>query len=221
MNEFVYAVKGCLRALVRIIIEIFHRVILNLFDTLFGFLNFPGKKIRLKIIILRSQHDQKTISTGDLDAALIYAKKIFKEKFNVNLLNPGKDNSFVEVLSSSVPQNVLFTKGGSGALSEEFKMTGNFYAANLFAPIYPVTAFIVTDIEGATGCSLGPLTDYITLGHEGAIDETVLAHELAHACGLWHVKDKTNLLWHTSSRGDKIQWWQKNIFRGSRHVTYW
>ena len=221
MNEFIYAIKGCLRVLARVIIEIFHRVILNLFDTLFGFLNFPGKNIRLKIFILRDQQDQKTISPNDLDAALNYTKKIFKEKFNVKLLTPGKDKSFVEVLNSSAPQNVLFTKGGNGALSEEFKIAGNFFAANLFAPIYPVTAFIVTGIEGATGCSLGPLTDYITLSHEGALDKTVLVHELAHACGLWHVKDKTNLLWHTSSRGDKIKWWQKNIFRSSRHVTYW
>jgi hypothetical protein len=124
-------------------------------------------------------------------------------------------------LKATTPKEVLYTKGGKGALSEEFKAAGNFFAANLVSPIYPVTVFVVEDIEGATGCSLGPMTDYVTLSHDGAKQGSVLAHELAHACGLWHVNDKTNLLWNRNDRGNKIRWWQKNIFRGSRHVTYW
>jgi hypothetical protein len=100
-------------------------------------------------------------------------------------------------------------------------ITGSFFAANLTGLFYPVTAFVVLDIDHASGCSLGPLTDYVTLDPDGAKNASTLAHEIAHACGLWHVQSKSNLLWRTFSRGDEIKWWQKNIFRGSRHVTYW
>jgi hypothetical protein len=68
---------------------------------------------------------------------------------------------------------------------------------------------------------LGALTDYVTLDPVGAKNVSTLAHEIAHACGLWHQQAKSNLMWRTFSRGDEIKWWQKNIFRSSRHITYW
>lgn len=216
-----YLVKGLLRAIARMIIEIIHRLLLNLFDTLFGFLNWPRKKIRLKILILHDEQDNTSLSPDDLDNAVKYATKVFKERFKVSLSPVKKQTAFTEILRSPVPHEALFTSGGNGALKEEFKVAGNFFAANLIGLIYPLTAFVVIDMMNATGCSLGPMTDYITISHEGIRNETVLAHELAHACGLWHMKDKGNLLWPTASRGNKIRWWQKNIFRSSRHVTYW
>jgi hypothetical protein len=77
------------------------------------------------------------------------------------------------------------------------------------------------DIDHASGCSLGPLTDYVTLDPDGAKNASTLTHEIAHACGLWHQQAKPNLLWRTYNRGDEVKWWQKNIFRSSRHITYW
>jgi hypothetical protein len=50
---------------------------------------------------------------------------------------------------------------------EEFTITGSF-ASNLSGIFYPVTAFVVLDIDHASGCSLGPLTDYVTLDPDGA-----------------------------------------------------
>ena len=31
----------------------------------------------------------------------------------------------------------------------------------------------------------------------------------------------TYLMWPGSDRGDDTHWWQRNLFRASRHVTYW
>ena len=213
-------IKGIARALIRMMAEIVHRVFFNIWDTIFGFINWPQKKLRIKILLLQDQQIPG-LRIDELDLAINNAKNIFKQKFNVILLPVTNDQQYAEVSDIVAPVYVLYTKGGQGALIEEFKNAGNFFAQNLTAPIYTVTVFIVTDIKGATGCSLGPLTDYITLDNEGARDATILAHELAHACGLWHLDDKTNLLWNKRDRGDKIRWWQKNIFRGSRHVTYW
>jgi len=47
------AIKGVARVTIRIIIEVFHRVVINIFDTLFGFFGWPEKKLRVKIFILQ------------------------------------------------------------------------------------------------------------------------------------------------------------------------
>ena len=125
------------------------------------------------------------------------------------------------MLQEKAPYEALYTKGGIGALAEEFTIAGGFFASNLSGSFYSITAFVVLDIDHASGCSLGPLTDYVTLDPHGARNASTLAHEIAHACGLWHLRSKSNLLWRTFSRGDEVKWWQKNIFRSSRHVTYW
>lgn len=213
-------IRGISRVFVRIIVEGFNRVVINLFDTLFGFLNWPEKKLRIKIFILEGSKNRAILSPSELGVALEYAKETLKKNFNVRLL-PAKNGQFVEFLKAIPPGEALYTKGGHGALKEEFKVAGNFFAANLSGSFYPVTAFVVSDIVGAIGCSLGPLTDYVTLDPDGARGVSTLVHELAHACGLWHINEKANLLWRFNSRGDEIKWWQKNILRSSRHVTYW
>lgn len=206
---------------IRILVESFHRVVINLFDTLFGFLNWPGKKLRVKIFILQNSQADPVVSPADLDTAIEYAKRSFKKNFNIRLL-PHKNNQPVtEVLQRNPLHEVLYIKGSIGAFTEEFKIAGSFFASNLSGLFYPITAFVVLDIDHASGCSLGPMTDYVTLDPNGAKNDSTLAHEIAHACGLWHLRSKSNLMWRTFSRGDEVKWWQKNIFRGSRHVTYW
>ena len=220
-KQFWYIIKAGARIVIRILAEVFHRLVLNIFDTLFGFLNWPGKTLRIKIFILNNGEQDTAIPPADLDNAIKYTQDVFQQNFNVKLLPAGENEPIAELLKITPPVEALYTKGSIGALIEEFKVAGNFYNTNLTAPIYPVTVFVVMDIKGASGCSLGPMTDYVTLDHDGAKSISTLSHELAHACGLWHLKDKTNLLWNRNNRGDKIRWWQKNILRSSRHITYW
>lgn len=220
LNNFPNLIKGIARTIIRIVIEVIHRLVLNIFDTLFGSLNWPDKKLRIRIVILRSEQ-MPVVSPAEFEKAIHHAAQVFSKQFRVKLIPIQINGSFAEIVNEMPPLEVLHTKGGRGALIEEFKMAGNFFAKHLFTPVYPVSVFVVKSIKGATGCSLGPMTDYITLDPFGAKDATTLAHELAHACGLWHLNDRSNLLWNRNNRGDKIRWWQKNIFRGSRHVTYW
>ena len=215
-----YFLKGITRVIAKMFIEAVHRVSVNIFDTLFGFLNWPGKKIRIQIFILRDPDGNAVISSTDLDASIDYAKRIFKKHFNVTVLAHHK-GSFAELVPTIPPIEVLNTKGGPAALREEFKIAGSYFGSNLSGVLYPVTIFVVIKIRGASGCSLGPMSDYVTLDPFGAKQTSVLAHELAHACGLWHINDKANLLYPYNKRGDEVKWWQKNIFRSSRHVTYW
>ena len=221
MEKIWSGIKGVIRVTIRIIVEALHRVVINIFDSLFGFLNWPEKKLRVKIFILKDSRANPVVSPADLDAAIEYAKRSFKKNFNTRLLPYKTGEQFVEVLQKKAPYEVLYTKGSIGALWEEFTVTGSFFASNLSGIFYPVTAFVVLDIDHASGCSLGPLTDYVTLDPRGAKNSSTVAHEIAHACGLWHLPSKSNLLRRTFSRGDEVKWWQKNIFRSSRHVTYW
>jgi hypothetical protein len=214
-------IKAIIRVTVRTLFETIHRLVINIVDTLFGFSNWPEKKLRVKIFIMQDPQADPVVSPTDLDAAVEYAKRSFKKNFNIRLLPHKSMQPFAEVLQKKPPHEVLYTKGGIGALSEEFKTPGSFFASNLSGLFYPVTAFVVLDIDHASGCSLGPLTDYVTLDPVGARNASTLAHEIAHACGLWHQQEKSNLMWRTFSREDEIKWWQKNIFRSSRHVTYW
>jgi len=221
MEKIWNVIKGSTRMATRIIAETVHRLIVNVFDTLFGFLNWPEKKLRIKILILQNPKAEPIVSPADLDAAVEYAKRSFKKNFNTRLLPHKNKQPFAEMLRREPPHEALYTKGSIGAFREEFKIAGSFFASNLSGLFYPVTTFVVLDIDHASGCSLGPLTDYVTLDPDGAINASTLAHEIAHACGLWHLQSKSNLLWRTSGRGDEVKWWQKNIFRSSRHVTYW
>ena len=221
MEKIWNGIKGATRITIRIIVEALHRVVINIFDTLFGFLSWPEKKLRVNIFILQDSQANSVVSPADLDTAIEYAKRSFKRNFNTRLLPYKSGEQFVEVLQKKAPYEVLYTKGSIGALREEFTITGSFFASNLSGSFYPVTVFVVLDIDHASGCSLGPLSDYVTLDPGGAKNVSTLAHEIAHACGLWHLPSKSNLLWRTFSRGDEVKWWQKNIFRSSRHVTYW
>jgi hypothetical protein len=221
MKKIWNVINGIARVAIRIIVEAVHRLVINIFDTMFGFLNWPEKKLRIKIFILQDTRVNPIVSPIDLDVAIEYARRSIKKNFNARLL-PYKDKKpFTEVLNKNPPKEVLYTKGSLGAFAEEFKIAGSFFALNLSGLFYPVTVFVVLDIDHASGCSLGPMTDYVTLDPKGAKNDSTLAHEIAHACGLWHQQAKSNLMWRTFSRGDEIKWWQKNLFRSSRHVTYW
>lgn len=49
-----------------------------------------------------------------------------------------------------------------------------------------------------------------------------LAHELGHACNLFHLTDPTNLMDTTSPgpSGSMLRFWQELLIRASRHVSY-
>ena len=86
----------------------------------------------------------------------------------------------------------------------------------------PITVFIIRSLEEGVGRSLGPLTDYIVIGGSQMPrpDVTDVAHEIGHACNLWHAGDSTNLMNGNSPRGTGLSWWQLVLARSSRHVSY-
>ena len=149
------------------------------------------------------------------------------------------DGVFVETLGHAAPTAALEVGCGTDAWLEEFGEAGDLFgrrtARNISGILTgyaaPVTAFIVRDVEDVKGCSLGPLTDYVTLGLDGlensdpgddvAPPSKWLAHEIAHACGLWHDSyGNSNLINPDEGSGIELTRFQRSVLRNSRHVTY-
>jgi hypothetical protein len=82
----------------------------------------------------------------------------------------------------------------------------------------PLMVVAVNSVEDGTlaGCSLGPLTDYVTVSADQPV---CLAHELGHACNLLHTQTGANLM-NPTCGGAHLSRWQVAVLRVSRHVTY-
>ncbi len=149
-------VKAVVRIVVRAVLTVVAAVV-NLFDLLLGFLNWPPKKLRLHVFILRDEAGVEVLGAADLGqltAALDSAKHIFKDRFNVSLVPYSK--GFVETLPDPAPTAALEPKCDAGAWADEFREAGEYYAGHLAGwvsgiPIsasFPITAFIVRDVDG-------------------------------------------------------------------------
>jgi hypothetical protein len=217
-------VKAVVRVVVRVVLTVVGAV-LGIADLLLGFIAWPPKKLRLQIFIL-SDSNGRLVEPSDLTPAIDYARKVLKDRFNVKLLPYSKN--IVEVITEQAPSAALTVHCDSGAMKEEFGEAGEYFAKHLAGwnaiPIsltFPITAFVVDDVIGKQGCSLGPLSDYVTLDLAGVKNASLLAHEIGHSCSLWHSGTQSNLMWSDSNRGDGAKWFQKNLLRSSRHVMYW
>lgn len=95
----------------------------------------------------------------------------------------------------------------------------------------PITVVVTRSLAGnTTACSLGASADWVLCeaslfdpSQPRRYDETVLAHELGHAMNLPHHRDRTNLMYPTSSppgkvRGTRLHRWQAAVLRANRHV---
>lgn len=273
VKKAVRVVKAVVRAVVKIAVEIVSRAVNSLTQII---LFWKEKKMRIVVLILRKLNGESVIQENnqDLQAALDYAKKTFKDRMNIKIQPYGK---LIQTLSDPAPATALDVncnstargvgvsiagaavggilgvlggpvgigiglalgfgigsaisgKNSGGALYNEYGEAGEYFAKNtagwgwLRMNLYfPVTIFIVRDISGKIGCSLGPLTDYVTLSIKGVASESTLAHELGHCCGLLHRDNEIdNLMYPGGSRANNnITGWQKYVVRTSRHCTFW
>lgn len=205
------------------LIDLIWRII-GILDTIAGIfgLHLP-KKLRVCIIILSDAKRTPMATKASLKPDIDKAKKIYKDTANIKFIV-----SDIHTLETPAPEGNLDPQCEAGALWDDLWVQGTYYENNanvqcfdsaflrLIGYAAPVVVFIVRDVAGNKGCSLGPFADYVTV--EGA-DPICLAHEVSHACGLWHAGDRTNLANHVCG-GTKLKGWQVEIVRSSRHVTF-
>lgn len=206
------------------LLDLFWRVV-SIFDILAGVfgLHLP-KKLRVCVIILTDEKRSPLATVASLQPDLNKAKQIYRDTANIKLIV-----SAIHTLETPAPKGNLDPRCESGALWDDLWVEGTYFENNaniqcfdsaflhLIGYAAPIVIFIVRDVQGGNkGCSLGPFTDYVTV--EGK-HPACIAHEVAHACGLWHWGDRTNLANHICG-GTKLKGWQVEIVRSSRHVTF-
>lgn len=221
-------IKTVARQIFKFTVAIVHNIIPNGPDLLLGFFKWPQKHLRIHIFILTDPlTSEPVVPSPALKASIDFAVTIFKNNFNVKLRKCSKN--WEEVLPDAVPLTALEPGCGITSYGQEFGEAGDYFNRHLagwkgFANIpftYPITVYIVRNVQGTRGCSLGPVTDYIVIDPEGLQNVNTLAHELGHACNLWHTAKKSNIMYHHFTRANGSNWFQCNIFRSCRHVNYY
>jgi hypothetical protein len=223
LSDLWNVVKGVGRVIGRVIATVWG-LLVGIFDFLLGFLTWPPKKLRYQVFIL-SDDKGPLIDPTALQPSIDFFTKTYKDRFNIKVIPYGKPN--IQIIDEKAPSAALDVSCGGGAFSGEFGEAGAFFAKHLagwnLIPIslaFPVSIFIVRSMTGADGCSIGPLTDYVTMTPSAVGELNVLAHEVGHSCSLWHSGSHSNLMWPDPTRGNDVKWFQKNLVRSCRHVQY-
>ncbi|MEZ4515507.1 MAG: matrixin family metalloprotease [Chloroflexota bacterium] len=206
--------------------EALNRVI-GVFDfvvSLFGI--WPAKKLRVRIVILRDERGLPVMDEPAAQRAFDETARILGRAAQVEMVPVGWR---VVTAPHGAPTAALDVRCTDGAWSDDLGEAGSFYRSIMAKTAVgtivgygaPVTVFVVRSISDKNGCSLGMLTDYVTVeAREALRTRGLIAHEIAHACGLLHSQDKANIMYPTGP-GATMSRFQTAVFRNSRHVTYW
>ena len=191
------------------------------------------KGLRLRLVVLRAD-GVPIVAQDALHRQIETARQTFLAAGIV--LDVG-----IQVDDRDAPPAVLDVGCNARAYWEDLWTTGRYFEAaaqrhafhmafvQLLGFGAPLFAFVVRSMAGCSiGCSLGAAADYVTLEakavralpFEALDDPTLLAHEIGHALGLLHRRDRDNLLSPHSGRGISLTAWQITVIRGSRHTVF-
>ncbi|HWB56508.1 MAG TPA: hypothetical protein VG479_06200 [Gaiellaceae bacterium] len=182
------------------------------------------KRLRVRIAILRDEQGQPVATPAEVEPSLAEAGRILRERLAIELVPAGVP--LVTTLEAPAPTAALDSPCAKGSWQADFGVGGDFFRRHAepgpaTGSGAPITVFVVRDVLGKAGCSLGPLVDHVTVDRSSLTEPRlrVLARELGHACGLPHSGAPENLML-PSRIGDRLKPWQVAVFRSSRHVTY-
>ena len=185
------------------------------------------KKLRLRLVVLRDAQGMPVVPEHDVEEALAEARAVLAQEAQIDIVPVGE--RLIDSPDEPSPPHALESPcGDQGLWRTDLGPAGAFFRARLASssrasPLgygAPVTVFVVRDVLGKCGCSLGPLGDYVTIDRGGlGRGNRILAHELGHSCGLRHRREEDNLM-RPRRPGERLTRWQQAVFRTSRHVTY-
>ena len=181
------------------------------------------KLLRLRVLILRDEQGSPVATPEDVAPALAEARRVLREQAAIELL--AALEPLVATIEVPAPSTALDAPCAEGSWRADFGTGGAFFrrfsARRRAGSGAPVTVFVVREVLGKAGCSLGPLVDYVTVDMTALRGRTrrVLVHELGHACGLPHSRAAENLML-PKRMGERLEPWQVAVLRSSRHVTF-
>lgn len=208
----------------------------------------PEKLLRLQIVIQRDENGNPVASVANVLKALEFAIVTFKQQANVRLVpvgpfqytskfadTPTASLAFVTTETDNSDSSTLDVNCDLDGWADDFLTTGSNFELKMSRDGFwgntrritgygaPVCVFAVRSFnDDDDGCSLGPLSNYVTVNFNDSGDSTfsTMAHELGHACTLFHVSDPTNLMIHTEPHPSFLDGGQVFLLRTSRHVTF-
>ncbi len=117
-------VKAVVRVVVRVVITIVNNLTLGLPDLLLGFIAWPPKRLRLHVFILSAEPppgggdvspSTQVVPTQLVQDAIDRTKKIYKERFNVNVRPYSK--TFIEVITEPATAEALGASRSTSRIS--------------------------------------------------------------------------------------------------------
>ncbi|MGH8868747.1 MAG: hypothetical protein ACRDYU_12190 [Actinomycetes bacterium] len=192
--------------------------------------------LRLRVVVQRDEAGAPVADLSDAQEAVAWAQECFRTQAGIRVVPVGWQRGDPLDVPADDPRFCAAADAPAGPPTLDVTCTTRAWRADLAAagvgfrhairgqggrtlPAYgaPVWAFAVRGFGTRhLGCSLGPLTDYVTVRFSG--EPTTLAHELGHACGLWHTGANT-LMHPKPSRTNALAAWQVWLVRASRHTT--
>jgi hypothetical protein len=207
-------ISGAFGVIVNVIEEIFTRGF-GFPDFLFGWLleSLYSKKLRLTVVILTKPDGTLTTSVAGVERSIEHAEKTLKSGANITF-----KKSDIRIIDVTAPPYVLRVEAGISAFGDLFQAAGEYFRGNSEAG--DLTAFVIDDVIGSVGSSAS-WADFILLDNDGITRGSTLVHEIGHACVLYHWNNSNNFMKTPSSiSANRVNWWQSNILRSSRHVGY-
>jgi hypothetical protein len=184
-----------------------------------------NKKLRLRVVVLRDERGLPLAGNEEVMPAYEEAQRILARTAGVMVEPAGWR---VVTAPHAAPKAALDVRCTDGAWRDDLTEGGAFFrslmattpAGTVIGYGAPLTVFVVRSMSTHNGCSLGAAADYVTIEAK-TLKSTrrLLAHEVAHACGLWHSKKRNNLMIPVGP-GEELSGWQAAILRTSRHVTF-
>jgi hypothetical protein len=183
------------------------------------------KKLRLRVVVLRDERGLPLASNEEVLPAYEEARRVLARMAGVTVEAAGWR---VVTAPHAAPKAALDVRCTDGAWQDDLGAAGGFFrglmakstGGTLIGYGAPLTVFIVRSMTTHNGCSLGAAADYVTVEAK-TLKSTrrLLAHEVAHACGLWHTQNPANLMFPRGP-GEELAHWQAAVLRTSRHVTH-
>lgn len=193
------------------------------------------KKLRLAVVLFADGPNNPIVNKQEVIDQLKRMAILYKEKANIKVKSAKSNASqepsedWITIYEKPASSKMLNVGCNKFAFGQDLWLTGMMFQFTALTRLFytnflriigygsPIVVYIVEDIENFNGCSIGLLTDYVTIDCKGVVS---IPHEIGHACNLFHVEDEENLMHKQGSEKSKLTDKQAAIMRASRHVTF-
>src|SRR5258705_2711499 len=222
-------IGGIIRTILNWVTEIIWRAV-----GLLGFVAFlVGLRLRKEMffgVIVPSVNSTPIVPDVDIQRQVDAAISFYDSTCNINLIFSGICHTDIPP-----PDGGLNFACDAGGFFNDWWLAGSYFelaaATCKFEDSFrrvigmgsEIIAFIVQNVTtpNTNGCSFASTQNYVVIEAKPTDQAFVAAHEMGHACWLYHVGDTANLMNSTTPlAGPTLTNWQIALVRWSKHCVY-